>query len=407
MTFLNLTFPNKGPLRRLVFSPTDIKTLLGFASTHQLSQHNRPTPIELLTLMNSLSSCNALDCITPDTINILAGRIAMAIDRRLAKIITTQEWVFQGDAVVWPKWTEGWIEKGWNGVVTPPPKTGNGVEGRQVVEARHSMGITKLGHQVEGLVRGMRILLVRTLTSKKENDIVSLKQKEMLLKETQSKERQDSPSSATSPEADAPSSSTTSPEAADAPSSSTSLEAHTPSSSFPSQEADDRLRKAFEIYNQLQSASKTTHNKNNKPAAVTPISHRGENDTTPSNVEQDFAFKQEDEYSADSSRDEYSDDSSSNDKEIPSTLIKHNYPLRSTKINSTPQPASEPSVYSDEDSPEPLAIVGSRVVNKKMQCAVKWDDGIATWEDTIKMTENFPELVEKWYTLGRGETVVE
>lgn len=367
--FLNLTLPEQDHLPRLNFSPQAVKTLLGFASTHQLSSYNRPTASELLSLMNGFSSSNTLDSVAPKTLNILAQRLVMAIDRRVAKIITAEKWLRVGNAVVWPKWTEDWMADDWSGTVVSPG-SGLGYEGRKIVEKRHSLGAVRLGHEVERSIVEMRKVKpkecdVLPLPSKED---VALKQMEKMVIKQEDQ-----------------------------------LPGEVPSSSSPShQELDHLIRKALDIFYILSKSTATpSKNVEEVPASISscgPIVPVSSNLEDASSSDTEKGSNTSSGYSSDRST---PDDGEYTPSPRPRTPINNDDPPLSAPPN---PPTSKPridAVASQDphlDDPKPVAITGTRIstLTDRLQFAVEWDDGVGTWQDAKDVVKECPELVKKW-----------
>ncbi|KXS95306.1 hypothetical protein AC578_2193 [Pseudocercospora eumusae] len=122
---------------RIKWTEEGIKKVRSFCAKHQVSTRNRPSPEQLLELVDQICVLNNVFAFQN-----AAKKVLSCIDRYVSNKCPALDEEQQQDGTwkcVWYRFSEAWFQPGWNGN-TNAPAGGNPWEERPVILRRHKMG---------------------------------------------------------------------------------------------------------------------------------------------------------------------------------------------------------------------------------------------------------------------------
>ncbi|EME77132.1 uncharacterized protein MYCFIDRAFT_200753 [Pseudocercospora fijiensis CIRAD86] len=161
---------------RIQWTAEGIKKVRAFCAKHQVSTRNRPSPEQLLSLVDQI-------CVLEDVTAFMnaAKKVLSCIDRYVSNKCPALDEEQQDDGewkCVWYRFSEAWFQPGWDGDIKPPT-AGDPWAERPVIDHRHTMGETRLiNAAVEARTSRLRAVLaskMATAKSASENEESTVK----------------------------------------------------------------------------------------------------------------------------------------------------------------------------------------------------------------------------------------
>lgn len=143
------------PRKRIVWTEYTIKKILAFCAKYQVSDRNRPSPGQLITLMDMINAPAE-----PDAWLAAVSKTLSFIDRHTSKnkfMTALVEEEVEGEWVCkWFVWSELWTLPGWNGDIKKPAGlTTAQQQFRGIVPRRHSLGHKRLADTAAAMLADM------------------------------------------------------------------------------------------------------------------------------------------------------------------------------------------------------------------------------------------------------------
>lgn len=141
------------PRTRIAWTPYSTNKILAFCAEHQISDHNRPTPAQLITLMHYLNAPES----HPAAWVAATMKTLTFIDRKTSKnkaMVALVEEMIDGEWVCkWYNWSTQWTLSSWKGDIAAPANlTAEQKEFRPIVPRRHALGHKRLADTAAAMI---------------------------------------------------------------------------------------------------------------------------------------------------------------------------------------------------------------------------------------------------------------